>query len=82
MLCFVMLCLQYIYCFSPLFSPVDPETAADAAVIDYVDDDPSSLSTELPGKQTPLIIPISPSSFSLMLALDFATVIDCSYSDV
>ena len=29
-----------IYCFFPLFSPVDPETAADAAEIDYVDDDP------------------------------------------
>ena len=39
MLCFVMLCLLYIYCFFPLFSPVDPE-AADAPVIDYVDDDP------------------------------------------
>ena len=35
-----MLCLIYIYCFFPLFSPVDPETAADAAVINYVDDDP------------------------------------------
>ena len=30
-----------IYCFFPLFSPVDPETNADALVIDYVDDDPS-----------------------------------------
>ena len=39
-LCFVMLCLLYIYCFFPLFSPVDPETDA-ASVIDYVDDDPS-----------------------------------------
>ena len=48
MLCFVMLCLLYIYCFFPLFSPVDPETDV-APVIDYVDDDPS-LSTELPDK--------------------------------
>ena len=44
-----MLCLLYIYYFFPLFSPVDPETDA-ATVIDYVDDDPSSLSAELPGK--------------------------------
>ena len=66
---------------SPSSSLVDPETAADAAVIDYVTDDPPSLSTELLGKPTPLIIPISPSSFSLMLALDFAIVNDCSYSD-
>ena len=35
-----MLCLLYIYCFFPLFSPVDLETDA-APVIDYVDDDPS-----------------------------------------
>ena len=47
MLCFVMLCLLYIYCFFPLFSPVDPETDA-APVIDYVDDDPSL--PEQPGK--------------------------------
>ena len=38
-----------IYCFFPLFSPVDPETAADATVIDYVDDHPFFLS-EQPGK--------------------------------
>ena len=31
-----------IYYFFPLFSPVDPETAADATMIDYVDDDPPS----------------------------------------
>ena len=52
MLCFVMLCLLYIYCFFPLFSPIDPETDVDALVIDY--DDDSSFSAELPGKQTPL----------------------------
>ncbi|KAM3384841.1 hypothetical protein ACQJBY_009061 [Aegilops geniculata] len=34
--------------FAPLRDP-DPETAVDAPVIDYVDDDPSSLSAELPG---------------------------------
>ena len=49
MLCFVMLCLLYIYSFLSLFSSVDPETG-DAPVIDYVNDDPSSLSAELPGK--------------------------------
>ena len=40
-------CLIYIYYFSPLFSPVDAETAVDAAVIDYVDDDPFFLSKQL-----------------------------------
>ena len=54
MLCFVVLCLLYIYCFFHLFSPVDPETAVDALVIHYVDEDTSSFSAELPGKQTPL----------------------------
>ena len=39
-----------IYCFFPLFSPVDFETDADAApVLDYVTDDPS-FSSEQPGK--------------------------------
>ena len=35
-------CLLCIYCFFPLFSPIDPEIAADAPVIDYLDDDPPS----------------------------------------
>ena len=68
MLCLVMHYLLYIYCFFPVFSPVDPETDA-ATVIDYVTDDPSFLS-EQPGKQTPLSIPVSPISFPLMLALE------------
>ena len=38
-----------IYCFFPLFSPVDPETDV-APVIDYVTDESSSFATELPGK--------------------------------
>src|SRR3954467_5826703 len=42
-------CLLCIYCFFPVFSPVDPETSADATVIDYVDGDPFFLS-EQPGK--------------------------------
>ena len=63
MLCFVMLCLLYIYCFFPLFSPVDPETDA-APMIDYVDDDPSSLFSGA-SKQAPLLItPIYPIPFS------------------
>ena len=49
MSCLVMQPYACIYCFFPLFSPVDPETAADAAVINYVDDDPFFLS-EQPGK--------------------------------
>ena len=71
--------LLYIYCFFPLFSPVDPETDV-APVINYVDDDPSSLLAELPGKP-----PLCSSRYfpfhSLMFALEFATVIDFSYSD-
>ena len=70
-------CLLSIYCFFFLFSPVDPETNA-GPVIDYVDDDPSL--PEQPGKP-----PLWSSQYrpfhSLMLALDFATVIVCSYSD-
>ena len=31
-----------IYCFFPLFSPVDLETSADAPMIEYVDNDPPS----------------------------------------
>ena len=54
--------------FPPSSSPVDPETD-DAAVIDYVTDEPYFLS-EQPGKQTPLSISISPISFPLMLALE------------
>jgi hypothetical protein len=64
----------------PLSSLVDPAIAADAPVIDYVTDDPSSLSAELPGKQNPLDHSYIAYSFSPMLALDFVIVIDCSYS--
>ena len=77
--CYALWCYAcfYIYCFFPLFSPVDPETDA-TPVIDYVDDDPSL--PEQPGK--PLLWSSRYRPFlSLMLALDFATVIVCSYSD-
>ncbi|MGD7651460.1 hypothetical protein, partial [Ralstonia pseudosolanacearum] len=63
------LCLPFIYCFFRLFAPVDPETDA-AAEYDYVTDDPSSPSAELPGKQNPLDHHISPILFFLMLALE------------
>ena len=58
-----MSCIVLHPCFifivsSPLFSPVDPVT--DAAPEDcYIPDDPS-FTVELPGKQTPLNMPISP----------------------
>ena len=68
MLCLVVLCLLYIYCFFHLFSPVDPETDA-ALVIDYVDDDPPPCQSNQASKP-PLSIPISPISFPLMLALE------------
>ena len=59
MFCFVILCdalFALLFIMFPLryFFPVDPETAVDAPMIDYVDDDTSSFSAELPGKQTPL----------------------------
>ena len=68
MLCFVVLCLLYIYCFFPLFSPVDPEADA-ALVIDYVDDDPPPYQSNHASKPS-LSILISPISFPLMLALE------------
>ena len=64
---------------SPLFLPVDSETDA-APGYDYAADN-QPLSVELPGKQNPLDHSYIAHSFSPMLALDFATVFDCSYSD-
>ena len=58
MLCFVMPCVFRIYCFFPLFSPVDYEADAAAAQFDYRVDDPSLL-PEQPGKP-PLDHQISP----------------------
>jgi hypothetical protein len=79
MLSVAFVCLLFIVS-SPPSSSIDPETTVDTPVIDYIDDDPS-FSPEQQGKQTPLIILISPIPFSLMLALDFFTVLDCTYSD-
>ena len=53
MSCLVMHLLANIYYLFPLFSLVDPETDG-APVTDYVSDDPSSSTAELPGKQTPI----------------------------
>ena len=57
---------------SPVYFPVDPEPPVDQEY-HYVTDDQYP-SAELPGKQTPLIIPRSPILSSLILALDFAIV--------
>jgi hypothetical protein len=56
------------------FFPVDLETAADARVFDYVDNDlyPSA---ELPGKQNPLEHSDITYSFFLLLALEIATAL-------
>ena len=75
----MLLLFAFIYCFFPLFSPVDPEADV-AAEYDYASDD-QTFSAELPGKQTPLDHSYIAHSFSPMLALDFATVFHCSYSD-
>ena len=60
-------------CFFPIFSPVDPETDA-APEYDYTPD-VQRLSAELPGKQNPLDHSYIAHSFSLVLALDFATTV-------
>ena len=64
----------------PLLLSVDPETAA--APEDYFTPDDQYHPAELPGKQPPLIIPISPIPFSLILALDVATVIVLSVAPI
>ena len=63
-----MLMLHCIYCFFPLFSPVDYETDTAAAQFDYGVDDPSFL-PELPGKPPPLITRYR-LFFSILLALE------------
>ena len=73
------ICLLYIFCFFPLFSPIDSETT-DEPGIDYTIADSFS-PAEQPGKQNPLDHVYIAYSFPLLLALDFAIVNDCSYSD-
>jgi hypothetical protein len=78
--CYAFVCFIFIVS-SPLFFLIDTETDA-APSFDYTLDN-QPFASELPGKHSPipLIFLISPISFSLMLALDFATVVDSSYSD-
>ena len=63
----MLLLAMYLLFLPPLFSSVDPETAADAAVINYVTDDPSL--SEQPGKPPPLITRYR-LLFSILLALE------------
>ena len=63
------LCLHCIYCFFPLFSPVDYETDTAAAQFDYGVDDPSYL-PEQPGKPPPPLITRYRLLFSILLALE------------
>src|SRR4051812_41002241 len=58
MSCICLLCLLYIYCFLPPYSPVDPAATADYTDVeyDYVVDD-STPTDELPGKQCPFTFP-------------------------
>src|ERR1041385_4266234 len=66
-------CLLYIYCFYPLYSPVDPAATADytAAGYDYFVDDPAP-TRELPGKQSHSLPQISP-TFPYFLVLGIVT---------
>ena len=57
-----------------------PRDDADAPMIDYVDEDTSSFSTELPGKPSLWSSRYRP-FYTLMITLGFATVIVSSYSD-
>ena len=77
----VALFAMYLLFLPPPSLPIDPETADDPPEYNYVVNDPSNFSAELPGKQNPLEHSYIAYSFSLMLALDFATVVDSSYSD-
>src|SRR3989337_2687828 len=70
------ICSCCIYCFFPLFSPLDFETdATTAAPINYGVDDPS-FSAELPRKQTPLDQPDIAHSLLSYSCIRFAIVVD------
>ena len=58
MFCDALFALPLLF-LPPSSSPVDPETGADATEYDYITDDPSPYTTELPGKP-PLDHQISP----------------------
>jgi hypothetical protein len=70
----------YLLFLPPPSLPLDPKTDDDATEYDYVIDDQTP-SAELPRKQNPLDHSYITHSFSPMLVLDFATIIDCSYSN-
>ena len=59
---------MYLLFLPPSYCPVDPATAADAPMIDYVVDD-SALATELPGKQCPIPSPRYRLSFCIYLCI-------------
>jgi hypothetical protein len=65
----------YLLFLPPPSLPLDPETTDDTVEYDYVVDDQTP-SAELPGKQPPLTHAYITYSFSLLLALEFATAFD------
>ena len=66
--CVTLFALYLLFLPPPSLS-IDPETAADVAEYVYVIDEPS-LSTELPGKPSPLFDHPDIANFSLLLALE------------
>ena len=79
MSCIVMHLLAFIYCFFPLLSPIDAE--ADAPV--GYDNTPNDqrFAVEQQGKKNPFDHLYIAHSFFLGPALNFATVVDSSYSN-
>ena len=69
-----------IYCFFPLFSPVDPETN-DAPVIDYAAGDTSSFAPELLVMQNPLVLSDIAHFFPSLACIRTAIALYESYSD-
>ena len=78
---YVCICLLYIYCFFPPYSPIDPAaTADDFAGYDYYADDQAPTS-ELPGKQSPIPLPdIAYLSVLISCIRHFLLLLDSSYS--
>ena len=69
----IAIIVVYLLFLPPSYYPVDPATAVDTPVIDYVVDD-SALATGLPGKQCPFPSPRYRLSFYIILALGIAAV--------
>ena len=76
MSCIVLHFVMYLLFLLPLSLSIDLVSADDVAVYDYVADDQAP-SAEQPGKQNPLDLHISPTLFSLIIALEMP----CYYSD-